>query len=297
VTAAPERLPLTRTARFAWGAVAVILVGVVVLLVDALTGTPVTFEVVHRIPVSPGVLHALADVPPASFDTVGTDAPGTGLTPPRVQSGQPLLTTGGKPEVFFVGSEFCPFCAAERWPLVVALSRFGRFETLDQTQSSSSSVVPSIQTFSFVGAHYASPYVTFTGVELYSNVPAARGGFTRIATLTPTQQSLVNRYQTNLGASGGAVVRTYPFVDIGNAVTTSTSGFSPAVLVQQSQAALLAGLRHPNGQPASTALAARATLAAANELTAGICEVTAQRPGSVCGSPGVEAADQTLGIS
>jgi len=290
VPAATGRVPLTRTARFAWGAVAVILLGVIVLLVYALTGTPVTVQVVHRSPVAQGTLRALADIPASSFDTVGISAPGTGLTSPTVRTGQPPLTDDGKTEVLFVGSEFCPYCAAERWPLVVALSRFGRFRALDQTQSSPNAVFPDLQTFTFVGNRYSSSYVAFTAVELYSNVPAPDGGFTRIATLSPAQQALVDRYQTDLGPAGGAAVRTYPFVDIGNVMTTSTAGFSPAVLQQQSQSSMLAGLFDPSGS------AARATLAAANQLTAGICAATGELPIPVCTSSGVRAADQALGL-
>jgi hypothetical protein len=29
--------------------------------------------------------------------------------------------------VVFVGAEYCPYCASERWPLVMALSKFGTF--------------------------------------------------------------------------------------------------------------------------------------------------------------------------
>jgi hypothetical protein len=32
--------------------------------------------------------------------------------------------------VFFYGAEFAPYAGAERWPVVVALSRFGSFEQL-----------------------------------------------------------------------------------------------------------------------------------------------------------------------
>jgi len=37
----------------------------------------------------------------------------------------PILRIGGKPAIVFVSEESCPFCAAERWPLAVALSHFG----------------------------------------------------------------------------------------------------------------------------------------------------------------------------
>ena len=35
--------------------------------------------------------------------------------------GRPLVV-GGKPAIVFVSEESCPFCAAERWSLAVALS-------------------------------------------------------------------------------------------------------------------------------------------------------------------------------
>ena len=41
------------------------------------------------------------------------------------------------PVVFFYGAEFAPYAAAERWPLILALSRFGTFHRLGLMQSSS----------------------------------------------------------------------------------------------------------------------------------------------------------------
>src|SRR5438270_1263439 len=35
------------------------------------------------------------------------------------------LRQGRKPVFLFVGAQYCPFCAAERWAVVKALSRFG----------------------------------------------------------------------------------------------------------------------------------------------------------------------------
>ena len=32
-----------------------------------------------------------------------------------------------RPVVFFYGAEFAPYAAAQRWPVIVALSRFGTF--------------------------------------------------------------------------------------------------------------------------------------------------------------------------
>src|SRR4029079_19324163 len=77
----------------------------------------------------------------------------------------PALTSGGKPKVLYVGAEYCPFCAAQRWPVVVALSRFGTWSGLRQTTSASGDVYPDPSTLSFHRAAYASDYLSFTGVE------------------------------------------------------------------------------------------------------------------------------------
>src|SRR5205823_15010475 len=48
-----------------------------------------------------------------------------------------LQDPSGKPEVLYIGAEYCPFCAAERWSLVYALARFGTFKGLLLSTSSS----------------------------------------------------------------------------------------------------------------------------------------------------------------
>jgi hypothetical protein len=165
----------------------------------------------------------------------------------------------------------------------VALSRFGRFTALNNMQSAQASVFPAVQTFTFVGARYSSRYVTFTGVELYSDSAGTDGAFTKIASLTAPQRAVVNRYAT--GTDSG----TYPFVDIDNLMVASTSGFSPAVIEGRSQDAIASALGQA-GDPVGQAI-----VASANYLTAGICRSTDQQPGSVCSSSGVQAATRALG--
>ncbi|HEX3840182.1 MAG TPA: DUF929 family protein [Acidimicrobiales bacterium] len=276
--------PPTRTSRFAWGAVVVILVGVTALLVYTLTDAPTTLQVVHRVETAPDVLRTLASEPVATFDSVGVTAPETGLTPPTVVTGQPPMYSQEKPDVLFVGSEYCPFCAAERWPLIVALSRFGTFSLLHDMESSTSSVFPGLQSFSFYGASYTSPYLTFTGIEIYSDVPATNGVFTKISTLTSGQQALVAHYQS-AGEAG-----TYPLVDIDNVMVSTTSGFSPAAILRVSRPTIVSDLKD------ATTSASRAIVASANYLSAGICVATHQNPASVCSSKGVRAAALALGV-
>ncbi len=282
------RPPRNRTARFAWGSLAVILVAVIGLVTYALTDPPVTLETVQRTTAAPEVVAELAKVPASVFDTVGATAPDTTLAAPAVLSGQPPLQSAGKPEVLYVGAEYCPFCGAERWPLIVALSRFGRFTGLKNMQSAPLSVFPGTQTFSFVGAGYASRYLAFSGVELYSDAVNARGSFARIDTLTPIQTLAVARYGGRPAA--GAASGTYPFVDIGNRMVATTSAFSPAVLVKQSQAAIAGGLSQADNP------ITQAVVASANQLTAGMCAVTRQQPATVCTSRGVRDAAASLGM-
>ena len=280
----------TRTSRFAWGAVVVILVGVTALLVYTLTDTPTTLRVVNRAETAPDVLRTLASEPVSTFDSVGVTAPVTGLTPPTVVTGQPPMYSEEKPDVLFVGSEYCPFCAAERWPLVLALSRFGTFGVLHDMESSTTSVFPGLQSFSFFDASYTSPYLTFTGVELYSDVAAANGVFTKISTLTPGQQALVTRYQSagQTGTGAPPAAGTYPLVDIDNVMVSTTSGFSPAMILQRSRSTIIGDLKN------ATTSDGRAIVASANYLSAGICVATHQNPSSVCTSKGVRAAAQAL---
>jgi Domain of unknown function (DUF929) len=283
----PSTRPTGRAAWFAWGAVTVILIGVTALIVYALTrGT--TPQDVSRAPVtSSDILTSLSSLPAGVDDTIGAGSAVAPLTPPVLLSGQPLLESNGKPEVLFVGAEYCPFCAAERWPLILALSRFGHFTVLHNVQSASNDAFSGIQSFSFVHSAYSSPYVSFTGVELYSTTVDAQGGYTKIASLSSGQAALVARDGPLSGSLGSSAM---PFLDVANRMVSSTSGFSPAVLVGQSQSAIVNALGQP-GKPT-----AEAVVGAANELTAGICEATGGQPSDVCSSKGVRDADAALGI-
>jgi hypothetical protein len=280
------RRPRNRTAQFAWGAVAVILAAVIALVTYALTDPPVPRQTVRRATTAPDVVAQLAKVPPSVFDAVGASAPDTTLVAPTVLSGQSLLRAGGKPEVLYVGAEYCPFCGSERWPLIVALSRFGYFTGLKNMQSAPLSVFPATQTFSFVGSTFTSRYLSFVGVELYSDAVNAEGAFARITTLTPVEALALARYGSRRGS--GASPGTYPFVDIGNRMVTSTSAFSPAVMVKQSQAAVAGGLSQADNP------ITQAVVASANQLTAGMCAVTGQQPVRVCTSKGVRDAVTSL---
>ena len=50
-----------------------------------------------------------------SSSTLTTIGAGQGVTKPSAVTGT-ALTNGNKPEVLYIGADYCPFCAAERWP-------------------------------------------------------------------------------------------------------------------------------------------------------------------------------------
>src|ERR1700694_1121731 len=89
--------PRGRSVRFAWAAVVLLLVGVIALVIYALTGTPATPRTVERSVTSPDVVSALAKVPPSVFDSVGVTSPVAQLFPPTLLTGQPPLASAAKP--------------------------------------------------------------------------------------------------------------------------------------------------------------------------------------------------------
>src|SRR6185312_6914517 len=86
----------------------------------AAIGTVAALSVLDPAPQS--VLTKLSGVSPATAAAVGTGGVDIGVetTPPNVS----VLTSKGLPEVVYVGAEYCPYCAAERWGTIIALDRF-----------------------------------------------------------------------------------------------------------------------------------------------------------------------------
>ncbi len=226
---------------------------------------------------APSVTAALS-VPASTLDAVGSPA---GVSPPTRVGGNGTVLRGadGKPLITYVGAEYCPYCAAERWALAVALSRFGTFSNLSGTHSSGSDVYPNTQTLSFYGSSYASPYVDFQGVEEASNQQVG-GQFQTLQTPTAAQRSLMSTYD-----SGGSI----PFLDIANKYVITGASYSPQVLQGLSRAQIAAQL----GDPASPV--AQAIDGTANYITAAISKVTGNQPSTVAGSSAVASIAKRLG--
>jgi thiol-disulfide isomerase/thioredoxin len=170
------------------------------------------------------------------------------------------LTSGGKPEMLYIGAEWCPYCAAERWAMAVALSRFGSFSPLKGIHSSASDVYPNTATLTFYKSTYTSKYLVFTPVE---NQDVNRNP---LQATTAQQQQLWNKYAPGNG---------YPFIDIGNRFIASAT-YNPQVLQGLSWSQIASDLHNP-----SSAVAQGAD-GSANLFTAAICALTHNQPGNVC---------------
>jgi Domain of unknown function (DUF929) len=269
-----------------WGAVALVLVVVVVVVVVNVTSSSTPSTIVKSTPVPATVLNDVTHVSPSVYNTVGTGS-AAGVSAPKVESGQPLLATGGKPELFYMGGEFCPFCAAERWAIVVSLSRFGTFSGLETMASSSTDIYPSTQTFTFAHATYKSSYIVGKLIEYYGQ-DQPTGKRPVIGHLTKAEQALVTKYDTGTSATSSGSI---PFIDIGNKVIISGASYSPQILQGLTRSQIAADLSH------ATNPVTQAIVGTSNYMSAGICSVDASAPASVCTSPGVQAASKALGLS
>jgi Domain of unknown function (DUF929) len=223
-------------------------------------------------------------VPASTLDTV---AGGTATAFPKKISGGSALTSNGKPEMLYMGAEYCPYCAAERWSMVVALSRFGTFKGLGTTRSASGDVFPNTATWTFYKSSYTSKYLTFSSVEMETNKLASGGqGYTTLQTPTKAQNALLSKYDAPpyvSSSNAGAI----PFIDFGNKYMISGASYTPQVLQGKTWSQIATALKNP-----SSAIA-KAVDGTANYMTAAICQLTGNQPASAC-TPAVKALEKKL---
>jgi hypothetical protein len=222
------------------------------------------------------VVHDVSTVPASTFNTIGAV---NGLSGMSKIGGTPV-TEGGKPLILYVGAEYCPFCAAERWPLVTALSRFGTFTNLGATHSATNDVYPNTPTFSFKKAKFASKYLALQTVELYGNRPV-NGSYPPLQRPTAQQNALIQKYDPK---------GTIPFIYMGSYLQTDAS-YNPQILSGMSMQQVAHAMRDTNTDQSI------AILGTANQITAALCAQTGGQPANVCSTPGVTAAAKHLPTS
>jgi Domain of unknown function (DUF929) len=279
----PSRFSPSTMAFVAIGLVVVIiLVFVVVKVVGG--GTSSTSGAPTETPATATVVSAVTGATTAMANQVGVPS---SVQVPKVAQNQPVLMINGKPAVLFIGGLFCPYCAAERWAIVLGLSPFGSWSGLQETTSSPWDTDPATATFAFNGATFTSDTITLVTREAEGNDTTGPGTRKPLEQLTSQESGLWAKYSAQFGLSGEG----FPFLDIGNKVFVVSPSYDPAILAGLTQADIAAKLTNPN-DPVTQAI-----FGTANYIRAGVCSVTGQQPTTVCSQSGVKAASQAMGLS
>jgi thiol-disulfide isomerase/thioredoxin len=279
--AAEHRAEQRRRILLASGSIVVVLAVVLVFVIVKLNSKPASSSSAQGLSNGPTgsalttVVNKTTSVPPSTLDAVG-DGGGAVTGKPTTISGT-TLTENGKPEMLYMGAEYCPYCAAERWAMIVALSRFGTFKGLATVHSAvrngagTAEPDPDTPTWTFLHATYSSPYLAFTPLEIQTNIPdPSSGTYTLLQKPTAAEQALITKYDGSTGP--------IPFIDFGNHYMISGVSYDPGVLDGLSWSTIATDLSNPNSA------VAKAADGTANYITAAICKMTGNQPASACTS-------------
>lgn len=228
---------------------------------DGSTAAPTTNAPDVTRPVDPDITEHLASVPLAAI--AAATKRGGSTNPVRPVDEAPI-TADGKPEVLYVGAEFCPYCAGERWAMVVALSKFGTFSGLTTFHSS----VGDVPTLSFRHATYESSHLSFNPIELQGQ------DHEPLEEATATERELFER----LGRGA------FPFIDFGGTAVQSGGSVEVTNLIHRDPeeiAAMLAASTEADTDP--TSLEGNVNAVAGGFITT-ICGLTGDQPAEVCGA-------------
>jgi hypothetical protein len=294
--AAERRSEQRRRILIASGSVVVVLAVVLTFVIIKLTSKPAVASASSSSNGPTGaalasLVNTTTSVPASTLDAVGA-----GTFTGKIQTitgSPPPLTSGGKPELLYVGAEYCPYCAANRWAMIVALSRFGTFTGLATVHSAITNGAggqepfPDTPTFTFANAKYTSQYLNFTPVETFTNIPdSANGGYTALQSLTSAQQGLLNKYDAPPyidSSEAGSI----PFLDFGNKYVSIGVSYSNTAIQGLTWSQIATDLHNPDST------AAKAVDGTANYFTAAICKLTNNQPASACTSA-VQALESQL---
>ena len=269
--------------------VAICLLATLILVRDN-SGPSTTSTVETFSPAPSSLVSTITSVPASVYNAVGVSSPDNPVQAlqPAGNGNEPMwLATvdGGTPQpvVFFYGAEFAPYAAVQRWPLIMALSRFGTFNQLGLMQSSGTTAFADLSTFTFWNVSYTSKYLILESVERYSSLNPTGGRYLSLQKPNARQAAAI--------ASYGTSPNTFSLTDVANRYVLNGSSFAPGVLAELSQSQIAGDLSTP-ASPLT-----QAVISSANEITASICAVDGDKPDTVCESKGVLTADEALKIT
>jgi uncharacterized protein DUF929 len=279
--AAARRAERRRQLLLAGGSVVAVLAIVVGFIVVKTLQKPASAGATASGSPASAVARQVATVPATTLDKIGKGTTYNGAIQ-TIHGSTTVLTQDGKPVISYVGAEYCPYCAAERWALVTALSRFGTFSNLGLIHSSSTDVDPSTPTLTFYKSSYTSKYFIFNTTEAQTVTRAT------LEPLTSLDNKLMGKYDVPPYVPNSQDDGSFPFVDFGNKYVIDGASYDPGVLAGKSWAQVATALQDPTSE------IAKAADGAANLITAAICKVTNGQPGNVCTSAGVTSANGAL---
>lgn len=213
-------------------------------------------------------LAKLTTLPASTLDS----APAPAAVPKKLNGGTPL-TADGKPKVLYIGAEYCPYCAMERWALIGALSRFGTFSGLKPTTSSSTDTFPDTPTWSFVGSTYKSDHVVLEAVETKDREGKP------IQELTGENLALFQKFNPQGGI---------PWISYGGTHATDGATVNAALFEGATYNKIIAGVLDPTSE------IGKSVDAQINAISAQLCTLTKGQPTNVCTSKAVMTATPLL---
>jgi len=279
----PQKKPAQKSAGRPAGLFTWILVGLVVVVIAAIVIVKISNGssafVAH--PISQNMYGEITGVPMSTFNTVGVTSPAVAVSPIGQTKNTPVLKWADsngvvRPTFYYQGAEYCPYCAAERWPMIIALSRFGTWKDLyTMISAPAPEYFPNTPTFTFLHATYTSNYINFFSTETQTR------DHQQLQTPTAQQNAVVAKFDPPPSS--------IPFATIGNQAIIIGANPSPSALVGNSREQISSILADPTNP------LAQGLIAAANYISSAICHMDGQAPASVCTSPGVKAANVKMG--
>ncbi|MDE1868616.1 MAG: DUF929 family protein [Candidatus Micrarchaeota archaeon] len=165
----------------------------------------------------------------------------------------PSLTNNSKPQVLYIGAEYCPYCAITRWAVVLTLMRFGTLSNLTYMTSTQNDKFPNTPTFSFRSSTYSSRLVAFTAVETED----------RNGQQLQQPSAFDGGIYSNYDPSGSI-----PFIDFANSSVQVGAVITPQVVAGMDQQQVISMLSN------SSSPVALAIIGNANVFTAYLCKAS-----------------------
>jgi hypothetical protein len=192
---------------------------------------------------------------------ISSNGPGNGW---GTASGNGLWLSGGKPVVFFYGSEACPYCSASSWAIYTALQAFGTWSGTGFAASSPSDVYPNTPEVALSGSSLSSSYISWDPHEDPNTQAISQPA------VNPVENDYVTTYD-----SGGSI----PFFVVGGLYIHTGTIVDPAALQGQTVQSVLSSLSAANpNDPVYSAIEAQVVFIEA--YCAKICEKAGIAPPS-----------------